>query len=362
MNYEDDDTLGSIYDPPEKSDEELWFVPPLDDGEDDADLFDVPGPKADRRLLVDPEEWREAEREHAVELAHAAGEMARLDAMLDTLDANFVPRLALAAAEGMTWAEGSRVRAEEIARDLAESTTDPMIHFDLTRARWSYRRLLARPAPLGNLREFLGLRDAGSLWSLPEEYPRRVYGDDFKGAEEDFEALMGAMGASHPLTRGAFGYAVWQIAGLSAPGAVGEAATAAMRLAGTENKKIAFSPCSAARDVWCRGGSASERLLRWLTSVRHGSQAAIMEIRLLRDWGARAKEALAKEARGKTPDRMITAFWECPLLGADDAARIAGVSRDSAERQIARMERLELVREVTGFSRFRLWTAKAGRR
>ncbi|MDF3607057.1 hypothetical protein PE067_13495 [Paracoccus sp. DMF-8] len=45
------------------------------------------------------------------------------------------------------------------------------------------------------------------------------------------------------------------------------------------------------------------------------------------------------------------------LLTADVATR-AGVSRITAERLLARMQAMGLIREATGATRYRLWAAK----
>ena len=46
-----------------------------------------------------------------------------------------------------------------------------------------------------------------------------------------------------------------------------------------------------------------------------------------------------------------------PILTTEAAATLTSISRDSAERGLARLHTMGLVREITGGKRFRLWCA-----
>ncbi|MDN3713783.1 helix-turn-helix domain-containing protein [Paracoccus cavernae] len=61
--------------------------------------------------------------------------------------------------------------------------------------------------------------------------------------------------------------------------------------------------------------------------------------------------------KGETPARMIEAALLRPLVGTEDIERALGISRDSAERGLARLQEMGILREITGRGRFRLWTA-----
>ncbi|RWR34446.1 hypothetical protein D2T29_02555 [Sinirhodobacter populi] len=346
--------LPSPYDPDPEAGDTAWFLPDLPDD----DPADQPGPRADRRILVDAGEWRLAEAAQAAELARAAAELGRLDMMTEHLGEGAVTRLALIEAEAMAWAEGTRLRREEIGRDLMARATDPRLHTDLARARWALRRLEQRPAPPGGLRDFLGLHEADpdTVSAVPDDFRRRLAGAEFSAAAADFGLGLAELDDAHPLTRAAFAYRLWPLCSLSASGVVTEPATAASRIAASENRMIGFAPCATARQVWNSGGNAEERLRRWIVSVRSGALAAMLDLRRLDSWAVSARATTAG-IKGRTPARLIDALISRPLLSTEDAALTTGISRDSAERMLARMLDAGVVREITGQSRFRLWTA-----
>ena len=55
--------------------------------------------------------------------------------------------------------------------------------------------------------------------------------------------------------------------------------------------------------------------------------------------------------------RVIAELAAQPLLSAAMLEAQTGISRDTAERLLARLRDLGLAREITGARRFRLWTA-----
>ncbi|HEY0275485.1 MAG TPA: hypothetical protein VGC31_05380, partial [Paenirhodobacter sp.] len=234
--------LASLYDPDPLAPEDLWFLP-------DTPEDDLSEARAERRVLVDPGAWRLAEAAQAAELARAAAELARLDMMTEHLGEGAVIRLALIETEAMAWAEGTRLRREEIGRDLMARATDPRLHTDLARARWALRRLEQRPGPLPGLRDFLGLHEADpeAAPALPGDLRQRLTGTDFSGAAAEFGIGLADLEGAHPLTRAAFAYRLWPLCNLSASGVVTEPATAAGRLSASENRVLGFAPCAAAR-------------------------------------------------------------------------------------------------------------------
>lgn len=351
--YESDDPLPpSVYDA-EDDDDDLWFLPP--DPEDESPLI---APLRAASGLVDPAEWHSAEARLAASLARAAADLARLDAVVGHSGAGMVTRLALIEAEAMIVAEGGRLRREQIGRDMMGRGAATALHADLSRARWTVRRLSSGPAAPDDLRAFLGLHETDAAADLPETARTRPTGAEFDAAEAEFHAAMSDMTDAHPLTQAAFAFRLWPLAGLSAPGTISEAATAASRIAARENRDLGFAPLAAARTVWTSGGGAEERLSNWLGAVSNGALAALMTVRRIDDWAVTAGAVVAGW-KGSTPSRMVDVFRSRPLLDTEDAGNLAGVSRDSAERLLARMQRAGLIRELTGQGRFRLWSASA---
>ncbi len=353
LHHDPDEATGLVspYDPDPQAGEDLWFLP-------DTAADDLAQIQDERRILIDSSEWSRAEAAQSAELARAAAELARLDMMTEHLGAGAVTRLALIETEAMAWAEGTRLRREEIGRDLMARATDPRLHTDLARARWALRRLEQRPAPLAGLRDFLGLHEADpdTVSAVPDDMRRRLAGADFSAAVAEFNQGMADLEAAHPLTRAAFAFRLWPICSLSAAGVVTEPATAAARIGAAENRMLGFAPCAAARQVWNGGGSAEERLRRWIGAVRSGALAAMLELRRLDDWAVSAHTATDR-FKGSTPGKLIDALIARPLLSTEDAALATGISRDSAERMLARLLAVGIVREITGQTRFRLWTA-----
>ena len=61
---------------------------------------------------------------------------------------------------------------------------------------------------------------------------------------------------------------------------------------------------------------------------------------------------------GRTPPALRMVLMEWPLISAPMAETLTGASRASVGRNLAWMEHHGLIREITGHSRFRLWTIK----
>ena len=61
--------------------------------------------------------------------------------------------------------------------------------------------------------------------------------------------------------------------------------------------------------------------------------------------------------KGDNPARVIAELAAHPLLSAAMLEAQTGISRDTAERLLARLRDMGLAREITGGRRFRLWTA-----
>lgn len=318
----------------------------------DDDLWFMPGPTGDDApplaRAVDPAEWRRAQAGLAVALARAAQAQGALDAVLRG-DPGMIRRLAMTEVEAMLWAEGTPLPREEIGRDLmaGRASSDRQV---MAKARWALRRLEGQADP-ADLRGFLGLHRAHD----PAETGRAA-GDSFDAAARDFTALIGD-GTIHPLTRAAMALSAWPLAGLSPDGDLAEAACFAARIAAQDLDSLPFAPLGqAGRRLWRLSGPVETRLAAWLDGLRDGAIRARAEAARLDDWAARARTETA-QMKGDTPARVIAALRAVPLMTTEMVEHEIGASRDTAERVLARLHDMGLIREITGTRRFRLWSA-----
>jgi hypothetical protein len=343
-----DDPQRSVYES-DIAEDDLWFLPgPSEETEDD--LF----PRADRRLLIDPQDWQQAEAGLAPQLARAASALAVLDQRCRELGNGALERLALIEVEAMLWAQGVHIRREQIAAYLCGAGGQNGERADLRQAAWAYRRMIGRPGPLPAMRGFLGLHEVPGS-DLPEAISPRPKGAEFDLVAEVFADGMAAVVGCHPLTQAGYGVALWRLAGLSNADDLIEQATAAARIAAQENRVLGFAPLAPGRGAW-RLGVEAGRLGDWLAAVRAGAQTAMLELNRVEAWAVSARAATAK-TKGDTPAKLINALAARPILTTEAAATMTSVSRDTAERGLARLQAMGIVREITGGKRFRLWVA-----
>ena len=88
--------------------------------------------------------------------------------------------------------------------------------------------------------------------------------------------------------------------------------------------------------------------LACLTAMRHLDD--------IETWSALA-EAEMTPLSGKTPPALRGVLTEWPLVSAPMAEALTGASRAAVQRNLAWMEARNLVRELTGQGRFRMWRA-----
>ncbi|MFV0384393.1 hypothetical protein [Paracoccus sp. (in: a-proteobacteria)] len=337
---------GPDFDPEEFDDEMGVFAPPL--------------PRADRRDLIRPAEWRAAEAGLASTLAGAALAVGRLDAMLAGMDdrarQGATRRLALIEVETMLWAQGTPLRREEIGRDLMEARADADLDA-MQLARWALRRLEGQGS-LDDLRNFLGLHRSDSP-ALGDALALRPAGHDFDSAAEGFAQGLHLSRGLHPLSCGPFARMVWRLSDLSPVDDLVEAATWAARHMARCCEALRFVPMGRhGRQVWTDTGDPATRLERHLTALSEGSAEARLHLVRVGEWAA---DALRRTApiKGSNPARVIAALAAQPLMTTAMVEEATGASRDTAERLLARMYDMGLVRELTGTRRFRLWAAAA---
>ena len=324
----------------------------------DVDIMPGGAVPTGNRPLFDAGDWRAAQAALAVELAMAAQALGRLDEVMagleDAARAGATRRLALIETEAMLWAQGRPLRREEIGRDLMEARAGADLEA-MRIARWGLRRLEGQGDP-DDLRGFLGLYRT-EIGGLAEPLAPRPTGEDFDAAEAEFRHLAATLAGVLPLARAPAMRSLWRLCGISAPEALSESAAWTARDMATGCEALRFVPLGRhGRGVWIDGGPAAERMRRHLAAVTQGVTEARQELARIAGWRARALRASAR-IKGDNPARVIDELAAHPLLSAAMLEAQTGISRDTAERLLARLREMGLVREITGGRRFRLWTA-----
>ncbi len=351
----------SIYDAKETPEDDLWFLP---SPPEDAAPTDPPWTIADREITT-ADAWTEAEREHAVLLARAAGAFGALNDRLKQLGEGARHRIALAQVAGFCWHLEGRLSGEQIALYLAarfNRAGDAMPA--LARAGWAMRRLLdthrvldAHGVHTGRLAEFLGrtaVADGDTQYHVD-----RPQGEEFAALETLFWAQLSELHASHPITRAALAWDLWQKLGLSGEAARIEGAVVAARVGAQAmigknyRRDVGFLPLAIGRNH----GMVSARLQRFYTGVENECMAALLTLDRMAAWTGRAG-AVTAPLSGRAPALIIEALAQWPMLSAQALEAQTGVSRAAVQRNLDRLFQLGLVREVTGCGRFRMWAAK----
>lgn len=343
-------TLPSIYDPA-PADDDPWAPPGLREEEGDFPSL----PRADRSPLLDPAVWRKAQGACAVELARAAMAVGRLDALVATMGQGAIARLALSETTELLWTSGMPVPADELARDLAEARAGTDL-LALQQGRWAVRRL-AGQGDTAELRSFLGLHRVQPEDEPPDALGSRLQGEDFDAEARGFQETMAGMQDLHPIARGAFARAAWALTDLSRDDDLLEGAVWSARIMAADCLALPFVPLGrAGRRILRRGGPPEDRLRDHCAAVTEAATAARQDLVRLQGWAERAAQMTAA-IKGDNPGKIIAALMKHPQALTATIETAAGISRDTAERLLARMQAMGLVREITGTRRFRIWSA-----
>ena len=316
--------------------------------EDDDRVW--PLPLADRRSLFDPRLWREAQAGCAVPLAEAALAVGRLEARLavmpDAARQGAVRRLALIEVEAMLWAQGTPLSRHEVGLDLmaARAGTDLGA---MAQARWALRRLEGQGDP-GDLRGFLGLHRGEGAAPVA-----RPAGAEFDHAAEGFTTAAEGLGSLHPLARAPGLRMLWRLYDLSPEGAQIEAAVWIAR--GMGCGVMPFSPMGRFGRL-AEDGPPQHRMQRHLEALAEAALDACRHLDQVKAWAAQAEAAVAG-IKGSNAGRIVAALAAHPLMSTAMVEEACAISRDTAERLLARMAEMGVVREATGTRRFRLWAA-----
>ncbi len=329
-----------LYDGAEEAEEDLWFLPAPDDGERDLFL-----PPAAPPSLVDAGEWRAAEAALAADLAALAWDHGRLAERLSMMGEGARMRLAQAEALSLGWWSGDRIAADRLAlwQSYRLAATGDDVEA-LSRLAWVARRLAAPPARDGGIALHLG-DEAGRFGPLPGESDR----------------ALSVLDGLDPATKGAAAFQLWQ--GLDErPGHLRglEAAVLAARIGAGRSGAggTGFLPQSLAGfGGLIATGGAGRRLAAWIAGAHQAVLSAMMTLERLRQWQLRAAEATG-DLSGRTPGRLIACLARHPMVAAPQAEAETGASRAAIQRNLDTLVARDLIREVTGQGRFRVWTAR----
>ncbi len=193
---------------------------------------------------------------------------------------------------------------------------------------------------------FLDRRDPENIDDSAERFQDRASG---------WLDVMTAAAELHPITRACMGFHLWSLAGLGQHGDQIEAAVTAARIVASEGKGMVFAPLTMGGAGGLRAsGQPADRLARWLDGMETACLTAMRNLDNIEAWAARAETEMAPLS-GRTPPALRTALTEWPLISAPIAETLTGASRAAVQRNLAWMEARNLVREVTGQGRYKMW-------
>jgi hypothetical protein len=341
-----DDPLTAVEEAEEKSEDDLWFLPaPIEDEPDDL----LPSPRAEPRETAILDDWRKAEADNAARLAHVAGRLGGLDERLRRGPEGWRHRLALTEAADLSWFAGDRIGPDRLALWIALRLSG--VQDDtaaLARVGWAVRRLTGGPGPEVDLAAFVDRRDPENLADEAEPFADRAGG---------WLDLMAQAVDLHPISRACMGFHIWSLAGLGQHGDRMEAAVTAARIATGEGRGAIFAPLAMGGAGGLRaGGTAVDRLVRWLDGMETASRTAMRHLDDIEAWSARAATEIAPLS-GRTPSALRAVLTEWPHVSSPMAEALTGVSRAAVQRNLAWMEARGLIREMTGQGRYRMWRA-----
>ena len=341
-----DDPLEDAEELEETSEDDLWFLPgPMEE----EPHYLPPGPRAEVRETAVLEDWRRAEAGHAARLARVAGRIGALDDRLKRGPEGWRHRLALIEAADLRWFAGDRIGPDRLALWISMRLSG--VQDDtaaLARVGWAVRRLTGGPGPDVDLSAFLDRRDPENMVDEAEPFADRAGG---------WLDLMAQAADLHPITRACMGFHLWSLAGLGQQSNRMEAAVTASRIAAHEGEGAIFAPLAMGGAGALRaGGPPAESLARGLEKMETACLTAMRHLDDIETWSALA-EAEMTPLSGKTPPALRGVLTEWPLVSAPMAEALTGASRAAVQRNLAWMEARDLVRELTGQGRFRMWRA-----
>lgn len=199
---------------------------------------------------------------------------------------------------------------------------------------------------MDDMSAFLDRRDPENIEDSAERFEDRAGG---------WLDVMTAAADLHPITRACMGFHLWSLAGLGQHGDQIEAAVTASRIAASDGSGAIFAPLAMGGAGGLRvSGLPPERLARWLDGMNSAILTAIRTLEDIEAWTGRAENVMA-QLSGRTPVALRNVFAEWLLVSAPMAEAMTGASRAAVQRNLAWMEDMGLIREVTGLGRYRMW-------
>lgn len=311
--------------------------------QEDLEARRPPRPRTERGSLFDPQEWLDAQGTLSGDLASACLAFGRLDARLATAGEGMRLRLALQEIADLGWLTGSRIGVERLSLFIALRIGAGDDAALLGHFAWGVRRLTSPGTVIGqgrwaaSLASFLGFEGEAVL--------------DLADAMDGTEVL-------HPITRAAFLFHAWKMAGAERDARDIEGGVTAARLAGEKlGRGALFLPLALGSGTALRGqGTVLARLAAFLRGAEQASLSALMMIERMTDWEERVREAL-KDCSGRTPGELVQVFARWPMVSAPMAEEHVGASRAAVQRNLDLMTARGVIREITGQGRYRIWTA-----
>jgi hypothetical protein len=342
----------SDWDDSDGDENDLWFLPGPDDEDEAVPPGEAPLPRANRQLLFDPKKWREAQDRLSGELARLCQIFGELDVRLRDAGQGPRQRLALREATDLSWWTGDRLTAERLGLwvTLRVGSTEDTEQA-LARSGWVVRRLTSGRAPAEGLAEFLERLNLGESEA----------GLDLT-ATADLAVVLSSVEGLHPITQAAVLFQAWRILGVEQSRDM-EAAVLAARHATTISRLpgqgAVFLPLATTGPTAFRGqGTVEDKLAAWLRGAEQACLAALLQLERTTIWRKRAGEVIV-DLSGRTPELLLDVLEAWPLVSAPMAEEETGVSRAAVQRNFDKLVELRLVREITGQSRYRVWTAEA---
>lgn len=306
-----------------------------------------PLPRADPPERSQIDDLARAEAAQAAALARVAMRFGALDDRLLRGPDGWRQRLAMIEVARLSWLIGERVTVDRIG--LWVSLRISAVQQDtaaLQRSAWALRRLVGGPGPDAGLATFLG----------------RHPGNEDSGLDDRLGGWLEVMEDAahlHPLTRACLGFRLWRLAGQGGGDETLEGAVIAMRLAALDGQGGAlFVPlATGGSGVLSRSGAAMEQLAFWLDRVEQAILSAHRALDRIEAWHIAAVQAIGGLS-GRTPPMLVDAFRDWPHLSAPMAERLTGASRAAVQRNLIWMQENDLITEMTGQGRFRMWRAR----
>lgn len=339
----------------------IWDTNDPDDDEHTADPPWIVG--IDRSANYGSETWLVAEASCGRALAAAAAAVARLDERLLCLDPSALTgarlRIALESVPDLLWSEGVRLRPERLALAGADRVGGGEDAGTIARALWAVRRMVTH-MPLDatpsteQMRRFLGLtappgtdaRDSPGVPDLATVDP---------AALEEWCEILAHLNDVHHLSRAVAAGGLWQTLGVTSLERLLEPAMIVAHLgAGAGQGGLAALPLAPSR--MSGRADATARMSAGLIRIADGARTALSQLDRVAAWQRRASDA-TEDMPGRARTRLIELLAARPIISASLAAGTLDLTDRHARRLLSAFEVRGLVRELTGHSRFRYWTA-----